>query len=631
MGLKKENTGKANNSKLSPADKIKITTFIRNHSGDDIYINDLLASANKYRELDVVEYLVDFVNTRLDEKSKEQISYNYLEKLINVINALFFYLVKEKKEKIPNSLLDSLLNRTMNIKNNFLKKSYSQESDSIIEKILDTIVEELQEQKKDIEDIPAPTEPDNVDERITELSNIIKDKDKQIKELGSSLQQASKENDKVAKKLKEKTSALESTKKELKELNETLSSLKNELKTTQAKCSDLENDKKYVIELQNEIERLNKTIRKLEKEITTLEDTEKQAAIARKEEAERRQKELEQRKKSMERIKDYIFKLLCEKDLTIEEIKSQLAKANITLSNDEIKEYLKKIQERINIINQIRTIPIKYGVCSPKCESNLRACINIEEHCYNVLLVSDMHLKNMDTDILYWLEKLYEYADKNNIYLIINLGDFIDVRTPRGKNVENICKIEALLEEVALKFPKSSKINHALLGGNHDNVTFPLGIDPIKKICDMREDFLYLGHNIGTVYLNKSLIFNQDKASNYMVVHHPNFRAEPNILDDHNIEKINAYLNSIYGANGLSRGDQYVDIIGHFHKSSLDIANGICVVPSYFFDRVQNGAWHLKIFFNKENNIDHIVFIPLICTKRLTPTSEISYKKTLKQ
>ena len=76
----------------------------------------------------------------------------------------------------------------------------------------------------------------------------------------------------------------------------------------------------------------------------------------------------------------------------------------------------------------------------------------------------------------------------------------------------------------------------------------------------------------------------------------------------------------------------YFNMIGHLHRSKIDFNNNCCLVPSYNKDRIKNGAWHLKLSFNNDHEIENINFIPLIIeADQLIPTSKINYQKVRKK
>lgn len=609
---------------LESIDKIKITSFIRKHSIDDIYISDFFEGKNpKYTEMDILNYLVDFINSHIDEKCKENITYNYLSKLITVIHTIVFELIETVE--FPDNLLDKI----MLLKNNYLKYFQNKElpkdcPKEYLDNLIEEIIKALESIKKEpSEESISSEEIEGLQQKINELTIVIDAKNEEINELKELLRKSNKDNSKNSKLLSKKIAEIEKTKKSLKDLQDMVDSLNKEIQNIQDKCDTLKKRNETIPTLQAEIEHLKQNIKTLKDNIASYEFKEKEAA--------KETVEKEKQQKTLHHLDNVIFSILCENSLTIDELSEELNNRSMFRSKEEILASLKRVQNRVNIMSKVRQIPQKYGICSPSTDINLQACINVPNNSYNILLVSDMHLESIDSDSLYWLNELYEYAALNNIDLIANLGDFIDIKPIKNNSVEVVKKAEKLLEAIALKFPKDKNISHLLLGGNHDKRLLPYGIDPIKQICSMRDDFIDLGYDHGSIYLNKSLLTKEDKPRNYIFIHHPNFRADPNLLDNDNISKVNTYLTSIYETYDLNRNNSYVDVLGHFHKSSLDIASGVCVLPSYFDDRVCNGAWHLKIFFDKENNIDHIVFVPLICQNKLIATSEISYKKVLKQ
>ena len=95
------------------------------------------------------------------------------------------------------------------------------------------------------------------------------------------------------------------------------------------------------------------------------------------------------------------------------------------------------------------------------------------------------------------------------------------------------------------------------------------------------------------------------------------------------ISALNNAIHNYYSTqDDRDRENTYIDMFGHFHKSSLDNNNGVCCVPSLLKDRYQDGAWHGTIYFDSTGRISEILFKPLIFSNdKLISTTEIEYKK----
>ena len=156
-------------------------------------------------------------------------------------------------------------------------------------------------------------------------------------------------------------------------------------------------------------------------------------------------------------------------------------------------------------------------------------------------------------------------------------------------------------------------IYQGVLGGNHDEWNMYLGRDYLKYFIDNRADFLSLDYRNAIINLK-----NNDKNIADLIFSHPNEK-----LDRHNIE---AKVNSLCSSTSHKKRGYYFCFLGHSHESYLDMLNRVCAVPSFSMDRNQNGAWHIRIYYNEEE-IDYMHLKPLVLDKVLKPISEIVYKK----
>lgn len=327
-------------------------------------------------------------------------------------------------------------------------------------------------------------------------------------------------------------------------------------------------------------------------------------------------------------FKRVVLDKLCTSSCTLQELHSYLESCKIYMSDDELYQRLNGLNNKVNIIDESHlSLPSYYKVCEPLFKTLQTFKINIPDYKkeLDLLLISDLHIGNINENIYERLYNLYEYAINNNISTIINLGDLcslssFDIGTKRA-----LFEAEKMIEEIILKYPKDNNISNLVMGGNHDKNLFAGGIDCIKRISLERPDFKNLGYDDAFIDIG-----NND-TSNYIVLHHPSERVgdDSNILTE--VNDIKKLLKKFYNDTTLDRDNTLMDFYGHFHKSLLDTANGICVVPSFSKDRYMNGAWHIKLYFDKDVKVNYMVLIPIISLeKKLTPSQSILYQKKLK-
>ena len=328
-------------------------------------------------------------------------------------------------------------------------------------------------------------------------------------------------------------------------------------------------------------------------------------------------------------FKRVVLEKICTSSCTLQELNQYLESFKIFMSNDEVYKRLNELNNKINIIDQSHpSLPSYYKVCEPLYETSQTFKMHVPDYKkeLELLLISDLHIGSVSEDIYDLLYNLYEYAINNNISTILNLGDLCSLSNFDIGSKKALLEAEKLIEEIIVKYPKDDNISNLVMGGNHDKSLFIGGIDPIKRICLERLDFKNLGYDDAIIDIG-----NND-TSNYIVLHHPSERVgdNSNILTE--IADIKRLLKKFYADTDLSPDNNLMDFYGHFHKSLLDTASGICVVPSLSKDRYMNGAWHLKLYFDKDMKITYMVLIPIISIeKKLIPSQSIVYQKKLKK
>lgn len=121
-------------------------------------------------------------------------------------------------------------------------------------------------------------------------------------------------------------------------------------------------------------------------------------------------------------------------------------------------------------------------------------------HKLKFLIASDLHLGNHNDSVIS-AHLMYDYAVKNNINIIYNLGDFFE-----GYSRNRICKLgdcEKQISYALTNYPSDKSIITFLLFGNHDiTLTLDKKIDIKKIIEDERKDIILTGIGRCKLYLN---------------------------------------------------------------------------------------------------------------------------------
>ena len=136
-----------------------------------------------------------------------------------------------------------------------------------------------------------------------------------------------------------------------------------------------------------------------------------------------------------------------------------------------------------------------------------------------------------------------------------------------------------------------------------------------------RSDFVNLG------YSHSAIGISGNTNDELIGIHHPKGWVVETVDDfDLGAGQITRYLEQ--SCSGLEKN--YIDLFGHLHASRIDTVNGHGTVPSLFYDKERSGAWHVKIYLDKNKNIKYMVFIQLLAEKRLDKVSEVGYQRIIK-
>lgn len=605
---------------IDPLTKMNLNKYIKENIIGQLYYEDFtdIIKKTKYKEEDIINYLIEKVLSAIESSDINQNTLNkFIDSIISIASKGYNEYISLNKEQLEK--VDSIIE-------NFHRKetTESQEINNSQKELINKLEELINKNypNRYLIQEPKNEELNNLTQQNQNLTEELIQHKNQISELEK--EQKSKE-----KKIKKLTNQTE------------------ELKATNEKLIASNNDQKEKIKDQRkELEILKQKLSEQEKTIKTV-DTLNQIIISQEEQINIYKEEENQRKIiteshiSLEKqnilIDNTILEILCNGNYNIDEIKNILSQKELDLTTTEIYHHLINLKQRLTLLGpSFESLPPKYKLNAGNNATNSEFLINFhnESSYLDIILVSDLHINSKD-NIDYKIDDLYNYATKRGIKIIINLGDtFQTYITLREKNLYAINGLEELINKVRDIFPTNTGIYHMFLGGNHDQEILDFGIDPLDKLTMPREDLINLG------YANKLLVFGpKTNQSNTLMLHHPNQKFKINqananfkfsLVNRASNIQVPDYLSSFYQTKGLSQEDIYCNLLGHTHLSKLDIDNSYCLVPSYTNDRQENGAWHLRIYFDKNKEITNITFIPLILKDKLIPVTEINYKKIRK-
>lgn len=597
-----------------------------------------LPTMNKYvnarEKITYPEYLAFFLENVLTELEKDKISLSLLDKLIVTLTSFIewnvergFEVTKETLDKISSirKLYEEYTQRT-NSSNEDVNISIDLMEDKIKELFPDYeyIVEAEDEVKDDDKNETVVALQEEIYELKRELDKYkerIDALEKDVSERDRALAKREKKNAKVVAELDKKNA-------EIRELTKTLKTAYSKIDELKRLCEEKEQAIMVLSDQNADLiakeKELNVTLFSLNKELKNFRRllAEKERIILEcKHIEEEIQKKVELRDKEIEGI---LIRRMLLGYRSNEELIKYMHEIGYNLSDDECISHINRIKisgilDELMVDENEFVMPlgiVNEGIYKISLDNTL---------CYEMVVVSDFHLESISKAVIEDMDLLYNYCTANGIPLIVNAGDFFSFKHRNKANGEvSISTLKRLIERIIDKYPKDKNIKQAVIGGNHDKEAISYGLDPIALLTENRDDFVNLGYGHSIISLG-------DGEINGIGIHHPNRRYQDFVgSTGYNSNEVKKSLNSYYISSSIvDRDSVYVDILGHIHRSSLDIENGICIAPSYMKDRVCNGAWHLKIFFDDTGSIKEIVFIPLIKNKDLFPTTEICYQKKL--
>lgn len=155
---------------------------------------------------------------------------------------------------------------------------------------------------------------------------------------------------------------------------------------------------------------------------------------------------------------------------------------------------------------------ISYG--DYKDNSSIRIAMSKKEKSFRCLVISDLHVGNVRSD-LNLVNYVYEYAAKEGINYILVCGD--NIEGDYSTDQKYIDDFFGQTEELIERYPYDKSINNIMIFGNHDyHALKENGFDILKRIKNSRHDIIPIGYGQGNVNVKgDSLILYHQLAKDF--------------------------------------------------------------------------------------------------------------------
>ena len=604
---------------LEPIDKMRIGKYLKTNGLDDLCWGGFFEGVkkNKYNDYDVLVFLVDSVVKKLT--SGEDISEKLLLKYIIYVDR-FYWWASEKELPAVNVVAKIRVFKEKYLE--YVAQKGIEASDYIvkyIENMLAEIDKEYGKEEASSEEVSKYVQSImEMEAKIEQLTNDLAEARRQISVHEKSKNDTKKKNNKNEIELTELRAKVKEYEAQIDELTQQVEKLKQRATCTQEEYDVLVT--KYN-SLQTKIETLTGDYKEIKK--TSDFQARKIAKLEKKEEE--RVDAAAQRKSRLafeKELDDKIISLLFGGQYTISQIVDKLNKDGSSYSLIEVSESLTRVKLKLSIMNGKNiSYPQVYGVCPPVIKIHTNLNLSVDTDVLDIMIISDLHLTEMSNRVIKRLNTVYEYCAEKGIKYIMNLGDLFDLSHNSVYSYESYSQHQKLIDAIVRNFPHDDNIVHFVLGGNHDRSATAFGIDSIEEITKRRTDFVNLG------YSHSSIGIKGNTNNELIGLHHPKGWVVESVDDfDLGAGQITRYLEQ--SCSGLEKN--YIDLFGHLHASRIDTVNGYGTVPSLFYDKERSGAWHVKIYLDKNKNIKYMVFIQLLAEKRLDKVSEVGYQRIIK-
>lgn len=605
---------------LTALDKMNINKYLREHAMGDIYFGDMRNTLGKRKnsvsDVDFLDYFTEYVAGvfRKDEK----LSVKHVAKVISCVSAILGW-VHEEEQAVSDETLDKIRS-FKDFYLEYLERTGSEKDDDLYDNYIIDALDRVNEL------YPSEVVSESVSKYITkvaELEAVIKSMEKDINEAirQNALLQA--ERDKKSERIDSLTEEVRTLEKDVRGKAKTILELSDSVASLEGRITELSDALQTAESLNLELGSFKEKYEALVVEVERLQGVIDEDIKSKTKEAEKKVKHA-----NMEAL---MYQALLFDRVNVDGLVRHLKEKKISTDRSEVVEVLSGMKKVITLDNSRFSTQPSYKVVQPTLREDGVFEIDVPMGCkhYDVLLTSDMHIREMEGRVLRGYDAMLDYCSKNNINLVLSLGDFFHGMSANTLEYEHAVQNYEVVEDAIRKIPRQDGLYHAVLGGNHDKNISRYGFDPIKMMADNREDFIDLGYTHSTITLNS--------PTNYLGcfdIHHPDDFQFPVEVDDDGIdlEFMNGYLEGLYSKQGRSRDDSYIDILGHTHRSQFNYPGGYCYIPEYIDGATKRGACHLRIYFDEDTDIKYMVFMPLSYSTatRLAKNNEIVYQKIKK-
>lgn len=604
---------------LEPFDKMRIGKYLKTNGLDDLCWGGFFEGVkkNKYNDYDVLVFLVDSVVKKLT--SGEDISEKLLLKYIVYVDH-FYWWASEKELPAVNVVAKIRVFKEKYLE--YVAQKGIEASDEIvkyIENMLAEIDKEHGKEEASSEEVSKYVQSImEMEAKIEQLTKDLAEARRQISVHEKSKSDTQKKNNKNETELTELRAKVKEYETQIAELTQQVEELKQRATCTQEEYDALVT--KYN-SLQTKIETLTGDYKELKK---TSDSQARKIAKYEKKEEERAESAAQYKSRLAfeKELDDKIISLLFGGQYTVSQIVDKLNKDGSSYSLIEVSESLTRVKLKLSIMNGKNiSYPQVYGVCPPSIKTHTNLNLSTDTDVLDIMIISDLHLTEMSNRVIKRLNTVYEYCAEKGIKYIMNLGDLFDLSHNSVYSYETYSQHQKLIDAIVRNFPHDDNIVHFVLGGNHDRSATAFGIDSIEEITKRRTDFINLGYSHSSIGI-------EGNTNNELIgLHHPKGWVVESVDDfDLGAGQITRYLEQ--SCSGLEKN--YIDLFGHLHASRIDTVNGYGTVPSLFYDKERSGAWHVKIYLDKNKNIKYMVFIQLLAEKRLDKVSEVGYQRIIK-
>ena len=605
---------------LTAFEKMSVNKYLKEHAMGDIYYGNMRDTLGRRRDkvtdVEFLDYFTEFVATEFRKSDKIYIT--HLTKVVSCVDAILDW-VHEGNQDVSEETIDKIRS-FKDFYEEYLERTGTIRDDDFYETMILPVVEKVNQL------YPCEVVNESLSKYIAKIAALEITIGKLEKELAEALRLQGVSDKEIEKKsaridsLTEDVRCLEksvrSKEKDILELSGTISELRGRIEELSLELSQ-------VNEVNGELSEFKTKYEELAEEVGRL-----QGVIADDIKVKTREAELQIKHSTMEAL---MYQKMLFDRIDVDGLLRHLKDNGVRTERSEVVEVLNGMKKVVTLDSSVFSTQPGYKVVQPTLKEDGTFTINVPYGCkhYDVMLTADMHIKDVDGKVLRSYDALIDYCTKNNINLVLSLGDFYHGVGGHQLEYENAVGNRQVVEKTISDIPMVSGLYYGILGGNHDKNISRYGFDPIKMLSEGREDFLDLGYTHSTVTFNSPTSY-----LGCFDIHHPNDFDFPVDLNDDGIDLdyMNDYLNGIYERQGRSREESYIDILGHTHRSQLNYPGGYCYLPEYIDGASKRGACHLRIYFDEDTDIKYMVFMPLgySTATRLTKQNEIVYQKIKK-